>query len=109
MRVDDWTDRVSFVGSRTLLFHCLLSLEELLLPHLQLQHDGAQLHVQIVSPLQLPLIVLPDIQSMPADESTASALMTRTVLASKHQAQGDLSCVYPKDPTSHPESQVDHI
>lgn len=63
--VDDWTDRVSLVGPRILLFHCLLSLEELLLPHLQLQHDGAQLHVQIVSPLELPLIVLSNIQGMP--------------------------------------------
>ena len=31
---------------------------------LQLQHDGVQLHVEIVGSLQFPLIVLPDVQSM---------------------------------------------
>lgn len=63
--MDDWTDGVSFVGPRILLFHCLLSLNELLLPHFQLQHDSTQLHVQIVGPLQLSFIVFTDVQGMP--------------------------------------------
>ena len=41
-------------------------LEQLLLLELQLQHDGVELHVQVVGSLQLPLVVLPDVQSMPA-------------------------------------------
>lgn len=45
-------------------------LQELLLPHLQLQHDGAQLHVQIVGPLELSLIVLSNIQRMSVSENT---------------------------------------
>lgn len=36
-------------------------LDELLLPHLQLQHDSAELHVQVIGSLQLPLVVLTDI------------------------------------------------
>lgn len=31
---------------------------------LQLQHDGVELHVEIVGSLQLPLVVLPDVQCM---------------------------------------------
>lgn len=31
---------------------------------LQLQHDGVQLHVEIVGSLQFPLVVLPDVQRM---------------------------------------------
>lgn len=31
----------------------------------QLQHNGVQLHVQVVGSLQLPFIVLPDVQGMP--------------------------------------------
>lgn len=38
---------------------------QLFLLQLQLQHNGAQLHVEIVSSLQFPLIVLTNIQSMP--------------------------------------------
>lgn len=45
-------------------------LQELLLPHLQLQHDGAQLHVQIVGPLELSLVVLANIQRMSVGENT---------------------------------------
>lgn len=30
----------------------------------QLQHDGVELHVEIVGSLQLPLVVLPDVQRM---------------------------------------------
>ena len=41
-------------------------LEQLLLLELQLQHDGVELHVQVVGSLQLPLVVLPDVQRMPA-------------------------------------------
>ena len=40
-------------------------LHQLLLSDLQLQHDGAELHVEVVGSLQLPLIVLPDVQRMP--------------------------------------------
>lgn len=43
-------------------------LHELLLSDLQLQHDGAELHVEVVGSFQLPLIVLPDIQSVPEKE-----------------------------------------
>lgn len=39
-------------------------LDELLLSDLQLQHDRAELHVQVVGSLQLPLIVFADIQCM---------------------------------------------
>lgn len=38
---------------------------QLFLFKLQLQHNSAQLHVEIVSSLQFPLIVLTNIQSMP--------------------------------------------
>lgn len=31
---------------------------------LQLQHDGVELHVEIVGSLQFPLVVLPDVQGM---------------------------------------------
>lgn len=33
---------------------------------LQLQHDGIELHVKVVGSLQLPLVVLPDVQRMSA-------------------------------------------
>lgn len=33
---------------------------------LQLQHNGIELHVKVVGSLQLPLVVLPDVQRMPA-------------------------------------------
>lgn len=39
-------------------------LHQLLLSDLQLQHDGTELHVEVVGPLQLPLVVLPDVQCM---------------------------------------------
>lgn len=54
-------DRLALVG---------YVLQELLLPHLQLQHDGAQFHVQIVGPLELSLIVLSNIQRMSVSENT---------------------------------------
>lgn len=38
---------------------------QLFLFELQLQHDGTELHVKVVSPLQFPLIVLANVQSMP--------------------------------------------
>lgn len=38
---------------------------QLFLFELQLQHDSAELHVKVVSPLQFPLIVLANVQSMP--------------------------------------------
>lgn len=38
---------------------------QLFLLQLQLQHDSAELHVKVVRPLQFPLIVLTDVQSMP--------------------------------------------
>ena len=38
---------------------------QLSLFELQLQHDCIQFHVEVVGPLQLPLIVLTDVQSMP--------------------------------------------
>lgn len=38
---------------------------QLFLFKLQLQHNSAQLHVEIVSSLQFPLVVLTNIQSMP--------------------------------------------
>lgn len=41
---------------------------QLLLFDLQLQHDGIELHVQVVGSLQLPLVVLPDVQRMSASE-----------------------------------------
>lgn len=41
-------------------------LEQLLLFNLQLQHDSVELHVKIVGSLQFPLIVLPDVQSVPS-------------------------------------------
>lgn len=33
---------------------------------LQLQHNGVELHVQIVGSLKFPLVVLPDVQRMSA-------------------------------------------
>lgn len=45
---------------------------QLFLFKLQLQHDSTQLHVQIVSPLQFPLIVLTNIQSMPDRKNAVS-------------------------------------
>lgn len=36
-------------------------LEEILLSHLQLEHDGTKLHVQIIGSLQFSLIMLPDV------------------------------------------------
>ena len=41
-------------------------LVQFLLFDLQLQHDGVELHVQIVGSLQLPLVVLPDVQRVSA-------------------------------------------
>lgn len=38
--------------------------EQLPLLELQLQHEGVQLHVQVVGSLQLPLVVLPDVQGV---------------------------------------------
>lgn len=40
-------------------------LHKFLLPDLQLQHDGTELHVKIVGSLQFPLIMLPDVKCMP--------------------------------------------
>ncbi len=39
-------------------------LEQFFLFDLQLQHDGVELHVQVVGSLQFPLVVLPDVQRM---------------------------------------------
>lgn len=40
-------------------------LHQFLFSDLQLQHDGTELHVEVVGSLQFPLVVLPDVQCMP--------------------------------------------
>ena len=63
----------------------LYVLHEVLLADLQLQHDGAQLHVQVVGSLQLPLVVLPDVQCMPVTTHTlicySGSLTTHTLIS----------------------------
>lgn len=46
---------------------------QLFLFELQLQHDSAELHVKVVSPLQFPLIVLANVQSMPEKKKKKAA------------------------------------
>lgn len=43
---------------------------------LQLQHDGAQLHVKVVRPLELPLIMLANVQGVPGRGETKLQLMS---------------------------------
>lgn len=40
-------------------------LHQFLFPDFQLQHDRTELHVEVVGPLQLSLVVLPDVQGVP--------------------------------------------
>lgn len=51
-------------------FHCKSTagflLMQFFLFDLQLQHNGVELHVQIVGSLKFPLVVLPDVQRMSA-------------------------------------------
>ena len=44
---------------------CIYILHKFFLPDFQLQHNGTELHVEVVGSFQLPLIVLPDVQCMP--------------------------------------------
>lgn len=57
-------DSISVLGFTDPFVGFFLPLQ-LFLFQLQLQHDSTQLHVQVVSSLQFPLVVLTDIQSMP--------------------------------------------
>lgn len=57
---------------------------QLFLFKLQLQHDSTQLHVQIVSSLQFPLVVLTNIQSMPERKNTADKTLDRPSCGSTH-------------------------
>ena len=58
-------------------------LHEFLLSDLQLQHDGAQLHVQVVGSLQLPLIVFPDVQRMSGGEGQAPSVTVKPTQGSQ--------------------------
>lgn len=53
---------------------------QLFLFKLQLQHDSTQLHVQIVSSLQFPLVVLTNIQSMSERKNTVNKTQSITAL-----------------------------
>lgn len=44
--------------------------EQLPLLELQLQHEGIKLHVQVVGSLQLPFVVLPDVQGVSETEGS---------------------------------------
>lgn len=48
-----------------------VSPEQLFLFELQLQHDGVELHVEIIGPLQLSLVVFSDVQRVPVNTSPA--------------------------------------
>lgn len=56
----------SYVSKRVAVKICVPL--QLFLFELQLQHHSTELHVKVVSPLQLPLIVLTDVQSMPENK-----------------------------------------
>lgn len=58
---------------------------QLFLLKLQLQHDSTQLHVQIVSSLQFPLVVLTNIQSMSERKNTVIKTLPTD---SKHRSGG---------------------
>lgn len=50
---------------------------------LQLQHNGIELHVKVVGSLQLPLVVLPDVQRMPASNVVFFFLLSESCSLSK--------------------------
>lgn len=50
---------------------------------LQLQHNGIELHVKVVGSLQLPLVVLPDVQRMPASNVGFFFLLSESCSLSK--------------------------
>ncbi len=51
--------------------------DQLFLSHLQLQHDSAELHVQVIGSLQFPLVMLSDIQSVSETQETVSHLQLK--------------------------------
>lgn len=88
-----WTDRQSSKDRAWAEY----ALKEFLLPHLQLQHDGAQFHVQIVSPFELSLIVLSNIQSVPINESTASVQLRKASVSFNDMHGGLLQSTRPRE------------
>lgn len=54
----------------TKIHPCLFLPLQLFLFELQLQHDSAELHVQVVGSLQFPLVMLTDVQSVPVKKKT---------------------------------------
>lgn len=57
----------------TKIHSCLFLPLQLFLFELQLQHDSAELHVQVVGSLQFPLVMLTDVQSMPVEKKKKQA------------------------------------
>lgn len=61
---------------------------QLFLLELQLQHHSTELHVKVISPLQFPLIVLTDVQSMPENKKRRIELRSSSTDASGAAGSG---------------------